>query len=478
MKFVLGFNLVLFLFRVFYVLYSPLDLTPEEAQYWDWSRHLDLSYYSKPPMVAYINFLTTSLLGNTELAVRITPIFLSFLMSVFIYLFVRRLFDERTALISSTLPQLSVGLAINSLLMTTDALLIFFWGLSLMVLWYALEKNNAFWWLLLGIFSGFAFLSKYSAVFLLPLALLYTSIYKRELLWSAKTYLSLLPPLFMSLPVLYWNYKHQFVSFKHVSTLATKQASLFNPSSFFEFLGGQLLLVSILPFFFMLKGWLLGWKDRRLGFLTVFSFPVFLFFLAMSLRKHVEANWSGSAYFGGFLLASYYLSKSRFLKPTYALSFVLFILLHFSPILDKVGLKNLLPPSRDPVKVAIGWELLGKEVSKLYTGQEIILSPRYQISAELAFYTEGNPRTYCINLGRRMNQYDLWRETMKNYIGKDGIYVDYSPIDSRVLEGFEGIIEHRVLPIRWRGEVIKEFHIYKLKNYEHTIKEEGMFEGY
>jgi 4-amino-4-deoxy-L-arabinose transferase-like glycosyltransferase len=229
MKFVLGFNLLLFLFRVLYVLYSPLDLTPEEAQYWDWSRHLDLSYYSKPPMVAYVNFLTTSLLGNTELAVRITPIVLSFLMSIFTYLFAKKLFDERVAIISSTLTQLSVGLAINSLLMTTDALLIFFWGLSLMVFWYALEKNSVFWWLLLGIFSGFAFLSKYSAVFLLPLALLYLSIYKREVLWSAKTYLSLLPPIFMSLPVLYWNYTHQFVSFKHVFTLATKHASLFNP---------------------------------------------------------------------------------------------------------------------------------------------------------------------------------------------------------------------------------------------------------
>jgi len=90
MKFVLGFNLLLFLFRVLYVLYSPLDLTPEEAQYWDWSRHLDLSYYSKPPMVAYANFLTTSLLGNTELAVRITPIVLSFLMAIFTYFLKRR----------------------------------------------------------------------------------------------------------------------------------------------------------------------------------------------------------------------------------------------------------------------------------------------------------------------------------------------------------------------------------------------------
>src|SRR5436189_3014913 len=32
----------------------PLDLAPDEAHYWDWSRHLDWSYYSKGPLVAYL----------------------------------------------------------------------------------------------------------------------------------------------------------------------------------------------------------------------------------------------------------------------------------------------------------------------------------------------------------------------------------------------------------------------------------------
>ena len=32
----------------------PLDLAPDEAHYWDWSRHLDSSYYSKGPLVAYL----------------------------------------------------------------------------------------------------------------------------------------------------------------------------------------------------------------------------------------------------------------------------------------------------------------------------------------------------------------------------------------------------------------------------------------
>src|SRR6266849_394131 len=32
----------------------PLDLAPDEAHYWDWSRNLDWSYYSKGPLVAYL----------------------------------------------------------------------------------------------------------------------------------------------------------------------------------------------------------------------------------------------------------------------------------------------------------------------------------------------------------------------------------------------------------------------------------------
>ena len=49
-----GSLLVLSVFRIFYILHGPLDLGPDEAHYWEWSRHLDLSYYSKGPMIAYL----------------------------------------------------------------------------------------------------------------------------------------------------------------------------------------------------------------------------------------------------------------------------------------------------------------------------------------------------------------------------------------------------------------------------------------
>src|SRR5436190_146486 len=41
----------------------PLNLSGDEAHYWDWSRQLELSYYSKGPLVAYIIRASCVLLG-------------------------------------------------------------------------------------------------------------------------------------------------------------------------------------------------------------------------------------------------------------------------------------------------------------------------------------------------------------------------------------------------------------------------------
>src|SRR6478672_4014592 len=50
--------------RVAYLAHDcPLDLAPDEAHYWDWSRHLDWSYYSKGPLVAWLIRLSCELVG-------------------------------------------------------------------------------------------------------------------------------------------------------------------------------------------------------------------------------------------------------------------------------------------------------------------------------------------------------------------------------------------------------------------------------
>ena len=52
----------------------PLDLAPDEAHYWQWSRHLDASYYSKGPLVAWLIRASCELLGDNVLAVRLPAV--------------------------------------------------------------------------------------------------------------------------------------------------------------------------------------------------------------------------------------------------------------------------------------------------------------------------------------------------------------------------------------------------------------------
>src|SRR5262245_46087306 len=51
--------------RILYLAWDcPLDLSPDEAHYWDWSRHLDWSYYSKGPGIDWLIRLSCELFGG------------------------------------------------------------------------------------------------------------------------------------------------------------------------------------------------------------------------------------------------------------------------------------------------------------------------------------------------------------------------------------------------------------------------------
>jgi|GEM_PF-203672 len=53
------------LLRIAYLIwFCPLDLAPDEAYYWDWSRQLDWCYYSKGPLVAWLIHAAELTSGN------------------------------------------------------------------------------------------------------------------------------------------------------------------------------------------------------------------------------------------------------------------------------------------------------------------------------------------------------------------------------------------------------------------------------
>src|SRR4051794_33101117 len=80
----------------------PLDLAPDEAHYWDWSRHLDWSYYSKGPLVAYLIRAGCALAGswsehhtgNLMFAVRLPAVLCGSLLLVSVYLLTVQVFGR------------------------------------------------------------------------------------------------------------------------------------------------------------------------------------------------------------------------------------------------------------------------------------------------------------------------------------------------------------------------------------------------
>ena len=81
-----------------YLASGTIQLSQDEAYQWVWSKHLALSYYSKPPGIALIQFAGTSLFGDNEFGVRFfSPLFAA-ILSVMVLRFLAREVNARAGL--------------------------------------------------------------------------------------------------------------------------------------------------------------------------------------------------------------------------------------------------------------------------------------------------------------------------------------------------------------------------------------------
>ncbi len=448
------------LFHLWYIGAGILDLAPDEAHYWDWSRRLDWSYYSKGPLVAYLIALSTSLGGSTEFFVRLPAVLLALGTAFLTSLLTERLFSrDRAAFLAVLALSLLPLYAAGSILMTIDAPFVFFWALALFALHQAVRGPQSpphplkpgVWWGLFGTALGLGFLSKYTMLLLLPCLTLY--LFRSPLArgwrrWKELPLALLLGSLF-TLPVIVWNARHGWVSLRHVLGQAGLAGGKghFSTRTFFEFLGSQAGVVSPLLFLAlaaaMIRSGRLGLREGRDEYLFLFSFsaPVLTFFLLWSLYEKVQANWAAPAYLTAaialagwgeeLLQRAHDAKRRRRLVLAFSVTLLPGLLLqavgHFPTLVDAIGVD--LPPKADPTRRLQGWRELGEAVGRLLRERGgdpplFLVSDRYQIASELAFYVPGQPRVFNLNLGRRLNQYDIWGglETLR---GQDILFVTY-----------------------------------------------------
>jgi len=434
--------------KLIYIGWGPLDLSPDEAHYWDWSRHLDFSYYSKGPLTAFIIFLSTkfgSLLGwqppNPAFWVRFPAVLSSFFMGIIAWSLSKRLWkSDRTSWYTVLLLTAVPVYAIGSILMTIDNPLMFFWALFAYWIIIALEEEKPSYWYLAGVALGLGFLSKYTMIVLIPSLLLYLICfpYHRKWLCRRELYFCLLIALFFALPVIWWNWQNNWLGLRHLQAQGGMGSggAFFNKNSFYsllEFIGLQAGVISPGIFLAVIWSFIISWRGKEYQYRLLFFLgaPLGLFYLILSLHKYCQPNWPIPMYFTGiFLCGIVFISfYPRLLKISITIGLLMWLLVLSFPFIGYLGIN--IPARFDPTIRVRGWQDLGGAVGQIAKevsaeGPYFIFTDRYQLTSELAFYVPGQPQTYCINTRSRMNQYDLWE---KPALGSNGLYVKHRDQD-------------------------------------------------
>ncbi len=375
---------LLVVLRLIVVIASPLEIGPDEAQYWRWSRTLDFGYYSKPPLIAWVIAVSTAVFGNAEWAIRLFSPILHGVAAWFLFLLGRRIFDNRTGAWAAAIYLMMPGVWLSSTIMSTDVVLLPAWSAALYFLWRLREQPSLAHGVLAGAAIGLAMLGKYAAVYLFAapvLAALFDREMRKALLSPAGVVTAVTAVLVLS-PNLIWNATNGFATLSHTADNANLGEAGFNPLHVFSFVGDQMAVFGPVTVLVLFTGFglIAGRKDKetttRELWLLCFIVPPLVVILGQEIMSRAHANWAATAYpassvllaswigraFGG---ASGRIKAGPFIKGGVALNLVvglLFVIAWVAPSVgDTLGAANAYKRVRGWEQTAVDLGALARE---------------------------------------------------------------------------------------------------------------------
>ena len=339
--------LVLLLLKICALNFTSFNLFGDEAQYWLWSKNIDFGYFSKPPFLPWVIRIYTEISGSSFVSLKLLPsvVYLLVAWGVYNLLFNSGL-NKKDSLAGCLIFLFIPAVSFSSFIISTDLFLLLFWTLSLNELIKINSEQSLKNFILLGIFLGLGFLSKYAAIyFVICLFVLilfdkrFRKIFLDNLLGFGLTFLCV---FIIILPNILWNFNNDWITFQHTSDNANFANIEINFIRGLEFLLIQILMLG--PF--MVLGGLFGfnkWNYIQKIFL-IFSIPIILIVLVEAVIVRANANWAAPALISLFSLL-YIKINNSFLKIAnfifnFTFCFVFFVMIGISypsKIFDRIS---------------------------------------------------------------------------------------------------------------------------------------------
>lgn len=281
------------------LLAAILPLAADEAYYWFWSHHLQLSYFDHPPVVALLFWLGQPL-ENWLSLVRWPGVILAHSTLLIWYFILREKLNSSQLIVWLFLSLLTPLIGFGSLIITPDIPLLFFWGLAVFCFEKALGEQSPRWYVGLGISLGLGFCSKYHIVLLVPFLIIALLLHAhRKNLILKYLPLTFIFGLACSLPVLIWNAQNDWSSFRFQLEHGLGRAN-WSPEWTISYILSQGLFFSPLLMFSFFR----GLKSKELRTHSVLSISTWIFFLYSSTKSVVEGNWPIIGYSSAYAVAA------------------------------------------------------------------------------------------------------------------------------------------------------------------------------
>ena len=457
---------------------SVVDLYVDEAQYWLWSRDLQLGYFSKPPLLAWLIAATNLVCGSGEACVRITAPLLYFGMCLLVYAVADELYGREAAAWASLASALGTGLTFSSRIMSTDVPLMFCWAAALLAYVKLLRDPDWRWAVTLGLSIGFGLLSKYAMAYFVLCALLAAPLQRatQELLLRRQTWIALAIALLVAAPNVYWNLENDFATLRHTSDNVTGAGLRFKPSDALAFVGSQFAVAGPLIFGAFLV--ILGLHGPRSHpndrLMLAFSLPPLVLVTALSFLRNAHPNWAAPALLSmTILVVAWWLRNNhrRWLWATLAIGLAMQVVLIAG---DANAYRVALPAlgtKADLYQRTLGWREFGSQASRMarQAGTPVVVAEgtggrRAEVAA-LRYYLRDEPITALTWQIRATPRHYFETElSLDDSVSGPVLFITYCPSPARLQPFYQNITSLGSFDVRSGPTSTRRYYAYRLES--------------
>lgn len=394
--------------------------------YWEWSRHLALSYFDGPPMIAYVIRISTELFGNTIFALNFVGLCTVSLSAWFVFRIAELIADKKAAWLALVL-WITAPIVNQELIsrVTYDNVENLFWAASLYYVIHFLKTNITADIYKFASSAGMLLLSKYTGIVLLLTVLFYFVAQRdyRYIFKTAQFYLALLIILLLISPILIWNYHHDWVSLHYQlnihkigvinyvnnapvygAAIVTAYSHMSNTLHYLAAIIANFHIILIIVILGLINS-----KDKpvELRFLIWACAAFLLIWLPISAFAELAANYTMPLYLMMSILAAYFIHRFNWgLFATFLIS--LFLIIDLSATLTHVSGFSINTREMN--------YLLAKQADAIYQSNPLpVITPHYVAAEQIGYWLKGQPQVYVLSCGLPANQYGLLQ---RNFMAK------------------------------------------------------------